>query len=186
MYFTTKGKENTTATIDLALKTALEKNIKHIVVATTKGGTAELLKNDKGINIVAVTHANGFPNPGKNELTEERRKELEGDGIKVLTTSHVLSGAERGISKVFGGGINPVEIIAYSLRLFGQGTKVAVEIAVMALDSGLIPFGEPIIAIGGSGHGADTAVILTPAHSNNIFDTKIHEIIAKPALYETK
>jgi hypothetical protein len=183
MYFNTKGKENTNSTIDLALKTAVKRGIKHIVVASSKGGTAKLLKNDDGINIVAVTHANGYPEPGKNELTEEARKELQSLGIKVLTTSHVLSGAERGISKVFGG-VSPVEIIAQTLRMFGQGTKVCVEVVVMALDAGLIPFGEPIIAIGGSGHGADTALILTPSHASSIFDVKIHQVICKPSYYE--
>ena len=64
--------------------------------------------------------------------------------------------------------------------MFSQGTKVAVEIAVMALDAGLIPFGEPVIAVGGSGRGADTAVVLTPAHAKAIFDTEILEIICKP------
>ena len=91
--------------------------------------------------------------------------------------------AERGISKAFGG-ITPVEIIAQTLRLFGQGTKVCVEIAVMALDAGMIPYGEPVIAIVGSGRGADAAVILTPSHASSIFYTKIHEFICKPAHYE--
>ncbi|WPC39395.1 pyruvate kinase alpha/beta domain-containing protein [Clostridium sp. JS66] len=182
MYFNNKGKENTSTTIDLALKTAVQKGIKHIVVASSKGGTAKLLKNGNGINIVAVTHANGYPEAGKSEITEEIRKELEELGIKVLTTTHVLSGAERGISRAFGG-INPVEIIAQTLRMFGQGTKVCVEVSVMALDAGLIPFGEPIIAIGGSAYGADTALILTPSHASSIFDVKIHEVICKPSYY---
>ena len=50
----------------------------------------------------------------------------------------------------------------------------------MALDTGLIPYGEDIIAIGGSTRGADTAVIMRPAHANNVLDTKINEIICKP------
>lgn len=179
MYFINKGKENTDKAVELALKTAAERNIKNIVVASTKGGTAKLLKNDSKINIVAVSHAYV---EGKNELSEENRKELEADGIKVLTTAHVLSGAERGISKAFGG-VSPVEIIAQTLRMFGQGTKVCVEISVMALDAGLIPYNEPIIAIGGSGHGADTVMILTPSYASSIFDTKIHEIICKPSNY---
>jgi len=182
MYFKTKGKENTNETTELAIKTAIEKGIKNVVVASSKGGTAKLLKNDAGINIIAVSHANGYPEAGKNELDIETRNELESMGIKVLTTTHVLSGAERGISKAFGG-VSPVEIMAQTLRLFGQGTKVCVEVSVMALDAGLIPFGEPVIAVGGSGYGADTAMILTPSHASSIFDVKIHEIICKPSLY---
>ncbi len=182
MYFDSSGKVNTETTVELALKTARERNIKYIVAASSHGDTARLFQNSEAINIICVTHANGFPEAGKNEMSEEIRKELTDCGIKVLTTTHVLSGAERGISKKFGGAY-PVEILANSLRMFGQGVKVCVEVSVMALDSGLIPYGEPVIAVGGSGRGADAAVILTPAHASNILDTKIHEIICKPLNY---
>lgn len=76
--------------------------------------------------------------------------------------------------------MDPAQVVAHALRMFGQGTKVCVEIAVMALDAGLIPFGREIIAIGGTGRGADTALVLTPAHSRQFFATWIHEIICKP------
>ena len=140
------------------------------------------MKNTNDINIICVTHANGYPEPGKNEMPQETRSELADLGMKVLTTTHVLSGAERGISKSFGGAY-PVEIIAHSLRMLGQGTKVCVEVSIMALDAGLIPYGKPIIAIGGSGKGADTAVIITPSHASSLFETKIHEIVCKPCRY---
>lgn len=182
MYFDTVGKINTKDTAASALKAAVEKNIKYIVVASSRGNTAKLLNNTNDINIICVTHANGYPEPGNNEMLQEIRSELADLGIKVLTTTHVLSGAERGISKSFGG-VYPVEIIAHSLRMLGQGTKVCVEVSIMALDAGLIPYGEPVIAVGGSGEGADTAVIITPSHASNIFKTKIHEIICKPASY---
>jgi hypothetical protein len=182
MYFEKIGMINTKETVALALKNAVVKNIKYIVVASSSGDTVRLLKNTNDINIICVTHANGYPEPGKSEMPQEVRSELVDLGIKVLTTTHVLSGAERGISKSFGG-VYPVEIIAHTLRMFGQGTKVCVEVSIMALDAGLIPYGEPIIAIGGSRTGADTAIILTPSHASNIFETKIHEIICKPSYY---
>lgn len=68
---------------------------------------------------------------------------------------------------------------ADTLRLFGQGIKVAVEVAVMAADAGVLSGGD-IISIGGSGHGADAALVLKPAHQNNFFDMRIREIICKP------
>ena len=182
MYFDSVGVINTKDTAALALNAAVEKNIKTIVVASSRGDTAKLLKNTQDINVICVTHANGYPEPGKSEMSEEIRRELADLGIKVLTTTHVLSGAERGISKSFGGAY-PVEIIAHSLRMLGQGTKVCVEVAIMALDAGLIPYGEPIIAIGGTVKGADTAVIITPSHASSLFKTKIHEIICKPSCY---
>ncbi|TGE37913.1 hypothetical protein E4K67_12520 [Desulfosporosinus fructosivorans] len=182
MYFDSVGKINTNETATLAMNAALEKNIRYIVVASSMGDTAKLLQNSNSINIICVTHANGYPEPGKNEMSQETREELTDLGIKVLTTTHVLSGAERGISKAFSGAY-PVEIIAHSLRMFGQGTKVCVEVSIMALDAGLIPYGEPIIAVGGSGKGADTAVIITPSHASTVLETKIHEIICKPNRY---
>jgi len=179
MYFQKEGPENTENTVKLAIDSAKEKGIKHIVVASCSGRTARLLKGLKDLNVVCVTHVYGFEEKGKNEMADETRKELMESGMKLLTTTHVLSGAERGISRKFGG-TYPVEIMAHTLRMFGQGVKVCVEISVMALDAGLIPYGERVIAIGGTGKGADTAVVLTPSHASSIFETRINEIICKP------
>lgn len=180
MYFNKPGNENTQNTLELALKTAKERNIKYIVVASNSGATVEILKGIKDIKIVCVTHAYGFKVPGENEMSKEKRQELIDDGISVLSTTHVLSGAERSLSRSFNG-ISPIEVMANTLRMFGQGTKVAVEVAVMAVDSGLIPYMEPVIAIGGTHYGADTALIIKTAHASNILDTKIQEFICKPA-----
>ena len=42
--------------------------------------------------------------------------------------------------------------------------------------------GEPIIAVAGSGGGADTALVLRPEVSSKILKTKIDRIICKPIL----
>jgi hypothetical protein len=131
--------------------------------------------------LVCVSHVNGFVKNGENELDSAARKRLEDAGIRVCTAAHVLSGAERGISRKSQGAY-PVEIIAHTLRLLGQGMKVCVEIAVMALDGGFIDYGKPVIAIGGSGRGADTAVTLSPGYAHSIFETRVHEILCKPCL----
>jgi uncharacterized protein len=178
VYWDKKGQECTEDTVLAAIQAAKEKGIRIIIVASNTGATAELFAN-KGLEVICVTHVNGFVNPGENEMTKENRSKLEALNIKVLTTTHVLSGAERAFSSKFAG-IYPVEIIANTLRMFGQGVKVGVEIATMALDSGLIPFGESIIAVGGSGRGADSAIIIKPAHAKDILNTRIEEIICKP------
>ena len=85
----------------------------------------------------------------------------------------------RGISNKFKG-VTPVEIIAETLRLFSQGVKVCVEISIMAADGGLLPTDSEVIAIGGTGNGVDTALVLKPAHMRNFFDLRINEIIAMP------
>ncbi|MBU3143252.1 pyruvate kinase alpha/beta domain-containing protein [Clostridium sp. CF012] len=179
MYFEKCGKDNTKQTVELAVKAAKEKGINYIVVASNEGETAGLLK-DCGINIVVVTHVNGFKKAGTQEMSEQTRIELESYGFVVYTSTHALSGAERSLSNKFGG-ISPIEVMAYSLRMLGQGVKVGVEISTMALDGGMIPYDTDIISISGTGRGADTAIILRPAHSSTILETKIKEIICKPA-----
>ena len=74
------------------------------------------------------------------------------------------------------------EIIAYTLRTFGEGMKVCAEITLMAADAGLVRVGEPCIAIAGTGRGADTAVVLVPANAQEFFDLKVMEVLAKPRL----
>ena len=96
----------------------------------------------------------------------------------MVAASHALSGLERSIAKKHSG-VYPVLIMADTLRLFGQGIKVAVEVAVMAADAGALT-GNDIISIGGSGRGADAALVLKPAHQNNFFDMRIREVICKP------
>lgn len=181
MYFNKYGKENTEATIKLAIKTAREQNIKTIVISSSTGYSMQYFKDVTDLNIVCVAHSFGYPIEGKNEMSEEVKESLINKGFKVLMTTHVLSGAERGLSAKFGG-ISPVEVMANTLRMFGQGTKVCVEISVMAVDSGLAPYMEPIIAVGGTAHGVDTALILRASHASKILDTKIDQVICKPIL----
>jgi hypothetical protein len=107
------------------------------------------------------------------------RKRLQEKGVKILTTTHLLAGVDRSL-RVKWGGVYPAEIIAQTLRILGQGVKVCVEVACMALDAGLVPYGEEIIAVGGTSTGADTAIVIVPAHSNQFFDTKVKEILCKP------
>jgi hypothetical protein len=159
---------------------AREAGIEYAVIASNTGETVEKALG-KFPKIVWVSHHFGYIKPGEFGYTRESKERLTRQGVLLLTTAHSLSGAERGLSSKFGG-CGPVEIIAHALRMFGQGTKVCVEVATMAMDAGLVPFGEKVVALGGTGRGADTAIILTPANSSRILDTKIHETICKPAL----
>ncbi len=129
--------------------------------------------------LVVVTHHTGFHDEGTQSFDVSTRKALTQRGVRVITQSHVLSGVERSISRRFGG-ISRVEAIAEALRsLLGRGLKVCVEIAIMAADAGAIPIKE-LVAVGGSGRGADTAVVIRPAHMNNFFEAHILEIIVSP------
>ncbi|PRR72917.1 pyruvate kinase alpha/beta domain-containing protein [Neomoorella humiferrea] len=178
-YWQEKGKINTEGTVKLALERARQLGLKDVVVASATGYSALQCLGNNDLNIVCVTHQAGFKNPGEIEMGEEIRRRLLDGGIKILTTTHLLAGLDRALRFAFQG-IYPAEIIANTLRLFGQGTKVAVEVASMALDAGLIPAGVDVVAMGGSNEGVDTALVMRPAHSQDFFATKIKEIICKP------
>ena len=181
-YFDTPGHMNTDRTLDLAIRYARSSNIRKIVVASTKGDTAKSLMGRSdldGLSVTIVTHAFGQTGPGSNPMPNDLRDELRKKGFELCSAAHALSGAERSLSTTFGG-VYPIEIIANTLRMFGQGMKVCVEIAAMATDAGLVIGGEPIIAIGGTIRGADTAAVLRPASSSKILDTKVDRIICMP------
>jgi len=180
-YFEKPGAENTEETLRLAFERARELGIKYVVLASSYGDTAKrALKYLEGdMKLVVVTYHTGFMEEGKNTMDAETEDFLKSKGVTIVRQSHVLSGIERSITRKFGG-ISRVEVIAEALRaLFGHGLKVCVEIAVMAADSGAIPLDE-VVAIGGRVRGADTAVVLKPAHMNNFFEMQIKEIICMP------
>lgn len=172
------GPENTGAVVEAVLGRARETGVKHIVVASNSGQTARGLV-DKGFEVVWVTHQAGFKAPGEEETDPVIKRELLQKGVKILTTTHLLGGVGRAIRLKFGG-LYPAEIVASTLRMLGQGTKVCVEIAVMALDAGLVPAGKEVMAVAGSGRGADTACLILPAHSQDFFATVVKEIVCMP------
>lgn len=179
-YFREAGEHNTDALFEV-LKSYVEKeNIRDVVVASTTGQTgAKAARIFKGYNVVVVTHGSGFKEPGKNELLEELRMEIVANGGRIFTGVHALSSVERAVRKEFGS-IQPLELIASALKRMGEGTKVCVEICIMAADAGLIPVDKDVVAIGGTGRGADTALRIRAANAARFFDMKIKEIIAKP------
>jgi hypothetical protein len=180
-YFPKPGKINTLETITLVMNRAKELKIKDIVLASSEGYTAKkITKFDiSKLNVVCVTHHAGFDKPGTVELTDTTRKYLEKHGIKLFRGTHFFSGIARAMRMQFGG-VYTGEIVANTFRTFGEGMKVCVEIAIMALDAGLIPYGKEIISIGGTSSGGDTAIILKPAHGKKFFDSQILELICKP------
>ncbi|MDZ7319743.1 MAG: hypothetical protein ONB11_11340 [candidate division KSB1 bacterium] len=181
-YFDAPGPQNSDAVIQAAKQRIQELGIQHVVVASTTGATALKLwqeLHDLRINLVCVGEHFGFWGGDKQKFLDSTRQELEDKGVRVFIGSHALSGVGRSITNKFKG-ISHTEIIAYTLRQFGQGVKVCVEIAIMAADAGLIPTDQEVVAIGGTSKGADAAIVLKPAHMNNYFDLEIREIIAKP------
>ena len=180
-YFYKAGKENTDKTLEIAFNEAKNRGIKYIIAASTYGDTgvkiSEICKGS-GIIPVIVTHNTGFKEPGEIELLPELAEKIKKNGGKILTGTMVLRNLSSAIKSKFG--YSETEIVNAVLRMFGQGMKVCVEITAMASDAGLVKQ-DDVIAVAGTGRGADTAIIAKPESSNKFFNIKIKEILAKPS-----
>jgi hypothetical protein len=180
-YFKKPGSNNTGAVMEAVKQRAEELTVNTVLVASNTGKTAFTASETLGkdFNIIVVTHVTGFREPNHQELDDDTRRELEAAGLKVLTCQHAFGGIGRAVRFKFST-YQTDEIIANALRIFGEGTKVAVELALMAADAGLIRTDRDVISIGGTGRGADTALVLRPANSFRFFDLKVKEVICKP------
>lgn len=180
VYFEKEGKINTDNVLRLAKERAEELGIKNILVASTSGATGVKASHIfKGFNLVVVSHSTGFSGRNIQEMSLENKKIIEANGGKVLTTTHAFGGIGRAVRRKLKT-YELEEIIAYTLRIFGEGTKVAIEISLMAADAGLIRTDEEVISIAGTDSGADTALVILPANTQDFFDLKVLEIICKP------
>jgi len=202
-------KKITLETLILAEKRAKKLGIKSVVVASSTGESAlkaaEVFENS-GINLNIVTDRAQVLLPVR---TTEQAKIVYGKWLRTLVEKGITerkSGLlwrpeiikelqEKGVKGVISGpevfrGIRVLErhnvetIIAKTLKLFGIGTKVAVEITLMACDHGVINEGEEVISVAGSNEGLDTALVVKSSHSDDMFYPKkmfeIREIICKP------
>lgn len=181
-YFDKPGQDNTDATLRIAKRRADELGIDTILVATTFGNTAiRAARVFEGKKVVAVTHFTGLAAPNEQQVTPENKKVMEKAGMIVHTASHAFTGVGGALRKKFNT-YGTDDVVANVFRIFGQGMKVCAEISLMAADAGLVPVDREVIAIAGTGKGADTAVVLQPANLRDLFDLKIKEILCKPRL----
>ena len=180
-YFPITGSDNTLETMQLTRARMDQLGISTVVVATTDGAAGvKAVSAFSGLHLVCVSHVQGFKGPDMQELTPENRAVIQAAGVPIVTAAHAFSGVNRAIRGKFAT-YEPTEIMASTLRIFGEGMKVVVEISLMAADAGAIRVDTPVAAIAGTGHGSDTAVILQPTYSHTFFDLKVVEIICMPS-----
>ena len=184
-YFDAPGAENTPDAARFAVERAQELGLKKIVVASTGGRTAlAFLDAMKGtdLELIVVTHVDGFTRPGEWEFSPEAAATLREAGATILTRTHPHSGLERAISRSPRlGGSSRTEAIAEALRrIVAIGLKVAVECVLIAADQGVVGVDEEVIAVGGTATGADTVCVIRPAHTASFFDLQVREIVAMP------
>ena len=182
LYFARPGPKNTNVCLEIAAKRAKELNVKKVIIATCSGYTAiEALKHfdPQKFELIAVSHVTGFRNPNEQEMPDDVRQDLKQKGLEVLTAAHAFGGVGRGVRNKLNT-YQVDEIMAYTLRIFGQGVKVGVEMALMCADAGLVRTDEHVVTIAGTGKGTDTAMVVKPSNSHTCLELKVREIIAKP------
>ncbi|MFX1294449.1 MAG: hypothetical protein ACFFD2_06290 [Promethearchaeota archaeon] len=185
IYFEKAGPDNTMDALQIAKSYAEKNGINNIICASTTGTTGikliDIFDPEK-FNLIIITHADGFIKIGHQELLPENREKLQGKA-KILTSIHAFSGISRSFRKelkVY----TPVEIIARMLRsVFGDGLKVCIEITLMAADAGLIFDYNDVLAIAGTGKGADTVALIRPAYTTNFLNLRVKQILCKPNLW---
>ncbi len=181
--FEEKGPENTEKCFEVVGERVRELGVNYVVVASTSGETgAEAVKffEDYDVEVIVVSHQYGYAEDGQIELEEDHREVIENsENSSLVITPDVLTRVPKIVRGKYGG-FSPLDLIADTLRMFSQGTKVCIECTVQAADSGNIPVGEEIAAIAGTVAGADSGIILESQHSHKIFDIDIREIVCMP------
>lgn len=174
-YFDSDKNDNSLETFRIAGERLKDSEIKKVVLASTTGTTArramEFFK-DKDVQLVVIPHQFDFSktdNLFDAALIEELRQ--AGHAVHFGT---MLFHTE----KLFG--TNIPGIIANFLRCFSEGVKVCYEIVLMASDAGLLSAGEKVIAIAGTGKGADTAMVIQAASTQHLNKLKVNELLCKP------
>ncbi len=182
VYFKNPGKENTQKTLELSITAAKKLESKTLLISSTTGYSAELALDmmDDDIKLVVIGHSYGFKEPGKNEMDSKTIKRLqETKNASVFFATHAFTGLEKSFSTKYGG-MYPHRMIADTLRIFSQGTKVIFEDMIMAADAGLVPIHEDIVSAGGTGRGLDTAMVIKSVHAGELFHSAVKKILCLP------
>lgn len=183
--FEKTGPGNTEKALNIAKKYAEEFGIKDIVMASTTGTTAEKsldIFDPNEYNLMVITHSFYFTGKKlRQEFPLDKLDELKGKGLNFHVGTHAMSGIERSLrikkqAYIF---------VDHLAKMYGwqfcQGIKVCIEISSTICDAGLIPdLDRDVIAIGGTGRGADTVCLIKPAPTSEFPDLKVKAILAKP------
>ena len=182
VYFEDSKEDYTEEVLGIVSQRAKELGIKSIVVASNTGDTAvKALKTLKDFHVIIVSLCTGWPEPNVQRFTEENRKLVESQGVKIITATLPLEGVCRAMRTKFN--THSIgDIISNTLRVIGQGVKVGCEMAMMATDAGLVRTDEDIITIAGTSGATNTAMVISPVNSHDFFDIKVREILCKPRL----
>ena len=188
-YFQCRGEINTWKVLELARERALELGITKMVLASETGRSAlkalEALKGTE-IRLLVVTHYPGRTWGPKGDipigLTRPEyvhvKRFLEKHKAIVVQGTRPLGGIGRSLGW---DAPVPATFVDKALELFGAGTKIAIEAALMATDAGALDPGQESVTLAGTYKGLDTALIVRTSYSGSFFsEFEVLEVVAKP------
>ncbi|MGZ4942197.1 MAG: hypothetical protein ACXV5P_07890, partial [Halobacteriota archaeon] len=161
-YFDAPGEENTNAVLAIAQERARELSIKHLLVPSVRGTSAE-----RALDFFSSTDMTLFfvgTDPAR--FSPEIKNRIEDAGFRVVFYKQVDYHYPDEVKNAF--------------RRFGQGTKVAVELTLIAAQEDIVDQGTEVIALGGSAKGLDTALVIKAATSDEFAELEVREVLCKP------
>ncbi|KXH76377.1 MAG: hypothetical protein AM326_07095 [Candidatus Thorarchaeota archaeon SMTZ-45] len=189
LYFQYCGEINTEKTLLAARNRCKALGLTKVIVASETGRSAlrvlDVFK-DLDIVLIVVTHypASTWGPKGRIPIGlsrseySETRETLISNGVKIVQSTRPFAPPSRSLDW---NAPTPEAIIDKTLEVFGAGTKIAIEAAIIAVDSGEVREGEDVISCAGTFKGLDTALCVRPTYTMNFFKSfEIREIIARP------
>lgn len=211
--FDRPGPVNTDETIEIAK--AVSSRYQSIVVASVTGDCAiKTAESIPGTEVICVTCPGGMcwevdkmdegpfaaiPELAKIKtawaeqglkkvpmgITEGNKMRLDELGVKVVQGTIPFFGPSFSV-RVHLGGITGLDLMAKTLELISTGTLVCLECVLMAVDAGILPEGEEVLALAGTERGLDTAWVIRSCASANMFHpsdgVRFIELLAKPGI----
>jgi hypothetical protein len=157
-YFKKPGADNTDDVLRLAKERSDRLGIGTIVLASTRGGTAEKALNilgGKDLIIVGID---------RDRFSPETMKKAEKKGFPVIFSHETDYDYSDDMKAAF--------------RRFSQGMKVSVEDVVIACSKDVLEEGGDVVSLAGSSWGADTAIVINSA--SDFPSVKVREVICMP------
>lgn len=172
LYFDQGGPEHSKATLQAAKERALDIKPEAVVVTSSTGKTAL-----EAARILAGTGMRIIAAPFQKHLWEKYTSldpqlaaKCRDSGVEFLPDEPIVPLLDTD---------RPDIVNAW--RTVSQGFKVALQVASMCVDTGLLEAGACVISVGGTGRGADTAVVVQTHGYGDVLRSNVTEIIAMPS-----
>ncbi|WP_455368195.1 hypothetical protein [[Eubacterium] cellulosolvens] len=190
IYFERAGPLNTIPLIEHIKERVPQGDIKEVIVPVTTGKTADLFAQhlENRIKIIPISE--------DETLSACRRIEHNEGGVWEKLMQRYIGKEQKKIDptnrrKIFDLTFLPFcgekwELISEPFYIFGQGMKVAIEVSISAVETGKISPYTTVAAVGGTGEGVDTAIIVKTSTQKEAFGKNpdkrlaVYEILAMP------